>query len=158
YGLCPTPRTASVQLVQFHDSLEAEQARFIHRSVPTAVFGGLIVVGLVVAVFHNVVPNTLLYLWFGSFAGLAAPRLPSWFRFRRVKFGPGTSRQWLRRAVLGSLASGGLWGLGSLFMFPPGQLVYHYTFAVALTFMSVAGMFSYGPHYRTFLAFFLPAI
>jgi signal transduction histidine kinase len=158
YGLCPTPLTASVQRVQFHDSLEAEQARFIHRSVPTAVFGGLTVVGLVVAVFHNVVPDALLRMWFGSFAVLAVVRMPSWLRFRTVKFGPGTSRQWLRRAVIGSLASGVLWGVGSLFMFPPGQLVYHYTFAVVLIFMSVAGMFSYGPHYPTFLAFFLPAI
>ncbi|HTU61892.1 MAG TPA: HAMP domain-containing sensor histidine kinase, partial [Polyangiales bacterium] len=120
--------------------------------------GGLIVVGLVVAVFHNVAPNTLLYIWLGSFAVLAAVRMPSWFRYRNVTFGPGTSRQWLRRAVMGSFASGALWGMGSLFMFPSGQLAYHYTFVVALIFMSVAGMFSYGPHYRTFLAFFLPSV
>jgi signal transduction histidine kinase len=43
-------------------------------------------------------------------------------------------------------------------MFPPGLITYHYTFAVALIFMSVACMFSYGPHYPTFLAFFLPTM
>ena len=144
--------------MEFRNSLEAEQARFIHRSVPTAAGGGLLIVVLVVIIFRRVVPPALLYAWLAAFAVLTAVRMSVWFRFRNVPFGPANAQTWLRYAVIGSLVSGLLWGVGSLFMFPPGLLTYHYTFAVALLFMSVACMFSYGPHYPTFVAFFLPSM
>jgi two-component system, sensor histidine kinase len=144
--------------VRFEESLETELARFIHRSTPTAALGGLVVVLLVVLVFRAVVPERLLYAWLAAFAVITAVRAVGWMRFRRVEFGSGTSRRWLREATAGSLASGVLWGVGSLFLFPEGQIVYQYTFVVALLFMAVACLFSYGPHYPTFLAFFLPSI
>jgi signal transduction histidine kinase/ActR/RegA family two-component response regulator len=149
---------ASVRSVQFNESLEAEQARFIHRSVPNAALGSLFVVSLIVIVFRDVVPERLLYAWLGAFVVLTILRVPGWLKFRRVQFGTGTSRRWLLEATMASFASGVLWGVGSLFLFPEGQLTYHYTFAVALVFMAVACLFSYGPHYPTFLAFFLPSM
>jgi signal transduction histidine kinase/CheY-like chemotaxis protein len=144
--------------VQFQESLEAEQARFIHRTVPNAALGSLFVVSLVVIVFRAVVPERALYAWLGAFLLLTLLRVPGWLKFRGVQFGPGTSRRWLREASIASFASGALWGVGSLFLFPEGQLTYQYTFAVALIFMAVACLFSYGPHYPTFLAFFVPSI
>ena len=126
--------------------------------MPTASLGGLFVVCLVVIVFRAVVPQHLLYAWFGAFVILSLLRALDWLRFRRTEFGPATSRRWLRQASAGSFISGSLWGVGALFLFPDGQLVFQYTFAVALIFMGVACLFSYGPHYRTFLAFYLPSI
>ncbi len=143
--------------MQFHDSLEAEQARYIHRSVPTAALGGLVVVALVVIVFRPVVPDHLLYAWLGSFVVLTVVRAPGWLRFRGVVFGPDTSRRWLRQAATASFASGALWGAGALFLFPEGEVIYQIVFAVALIFMAVAAMFSYAPHYATFLAFMIPS-
>jgi two-component system, sensor histidine kinase len=144
--------------VQFQQSLEAEQARFIHRSVPVSVTGGLVAVCLTVVVFRDVVAGRLLYSWLAAFAFLTLLRVPGWLIFRRVSFDQETSRRWLREASAASLASGILWGLGALFLYPPGQLAYQYTFAIALVFMAVACLFSYGPHYLTFLAFFVPAL
>jgi len=144
--------------VQFQQSLEAEQARFIHRSVPLAVVGGLLAVCLTVVVFRAVVPAIPLYSWLGAFLFLTVMRAPGWLRFRKVQFGPDTSRRWLREAAAASLASGILWGAGALFLYPEGQLLHQYTFAVTLIFMSVACLFSYGPHFLTFAAFFIPAI
>jgi signal transduction histidine kinase/ActR/RegA family two-component response regulator len=144
--------------VQFQQSLEAEQARFIHRSVPLAVIGGLLAVCLTVVVFRDVVPTRLLYWWLGAFLLLTVARVPGWIRFRGMQFGPETSRRWLREATVASLASGLLWGIGALFLYPEGQLLYQYTFVVTLIFMAVACLFSYGPHFPTFAAFFLPAI
>src|SRR5688572_25453770 len=145
-------------VVQFQETLEAEQARFIHRSVPTAALGSVLTAALVVVIFRAVVSERLLYTWFCGFLVLATIRGFAWFRFRRVIFGPETSRSWLRQATISSLASGALWGTGALFLFPEGQLIYQYTFAVALIFIGVACLFSYGPHNPTFLAFFVPTI
>lgn len=144
--------------MKFQQSLEAEQARFIHRSVPTAVFGGFLGVSLTVVVFRDVVASGLLYSWLAAFLLLTLLRAPGWLRFRGATFGPESSRRWLREASLASLCSGLLWGAGALFLFPAGELVYQYTFAVALVLMAVASLFSYAPHYVTFLAFLLPAL
>ena len=143
--------------MQFQQSLEAEQARFIHRSVPLAVLGGLLAVCLTVVVFRAVVEDRLLYSWLGAFLVLTVIRAPGWIRFRGVSFGPETSRRWLREAAIASLASGILWGVGAFFLYPEGHLAYQYTFAIALMFMAVACLFSYGPHYLTFLAFVIPS-
>src|ERR1044071_8650484 len=74
YGLCPQRPRTTVHGVQFHESLEAEQARYIHRNVPTAALGGLLVVVLVVIVFRPVVPAHLLYLWLAGFVLLTLVR------------------------------------------------------------------------------------
>jgi signal transduction histidine kinase len=143
--------------MQFQESLEAEQARYIHRNVPTAALGGVLVVVLVVLVFRSVVPERLLYIWLAGFVLLTLARLPGWLRFRNVQFDADSAGRWLKQATIASLASGVLWGLGALFLFPEGQVVYQIIFAIALIFMAVAAMFSYAPHYPTFLAFMVPS-
>jgi signal transduction histidine kinase len=144
--------------VQFQDALEAEQARYIHRSVPTAVFGGLLTVVLVVIVFWPVVDSRSLLAWLASFLVLVVARAPAWLKFRGMTFTPATSRRWLRHAVAGSFASGVLWGLGTFFLLPAGEPIYQLIFPVAVTFMAVAAMFSYAPHNPTFLAYMVPAV
>ena len=144
--------------VQFQESLEAEQARYIHRTVPTAALGGLLVVVLVVIIFRSVVPERPLYVWLAGFVLLTAVRAPGWLRFRTIQFDAESSRRWLRQATIASFASGALWGLGALFLFPEGEVLYQIIFAIALIFMAVAAMFSYAPHFRTFLAFMVPSI
>lgn len=143
--------------MQFQDALEAEQARYIHRSVPTAALGGLVVVVLVVIVFRAVVEPRYLYAWLGAFIVLTVARAPAWFKYRRMAFGPVTSRRWLRHAAASSLVSGVLWGLGAFFLLPEGQLIYQLIFPIAAIFMAVAAMFSYAPHNPTFLAYMVPA-
>ncbi len=75
--------------VQFQDALEAEQARYIHRSVPTAALGGLLIVVLVVIVFRPVVDPRYLYAWLGAFIVLTVARAPAWFKYRRSGLQPG---------------------------------------------------------------------
>jgi signal transduction histidine kinase len=144
--------------VQFRDALEAEQARYIHRSVPTAALGGLLIVVLVVLVFRPVVDGHYLSLWLAGFLVLTAARAPAWLKYRGKGLSPANSGRWLRHAVAGSMASGILWGLGTLFLLPEGQALYQLIFPVAVMFMAVAAMFSYAPHNPTFLAFMVPAI
>src|SRR5262249_35017615 len=74
YGLCDLTAGVRVHGVQFQQSLEAEQARFIHRSVPMAAVGGLFAVSLMVLVFRPVVTERLLYAWLGAFLILTAVR------------------------------------------------------------------------------------
>jgi signal transduction histidine kinase len=61
----------------------------------------------------------------------------------------------MRYAMLGAALSGGVWGSGALFMFPPGEIGYHLVYVFAVMMMGVAAMFSFSVHLPTFLAFFL---
>jgi signal transduction histidine kinase/CheY-like chemotaxis protein len=144
--------------MQLDQTLVCEQARYIHRTVPTAVGGGLIIVALIVVVFRAVVPDILLYAWFGGFAALAVVRMMRWANLRGRELNLAAAQRWLREATFWAALSGVLWGTGSLFLFPPGQILYQFTFLFALVMMSMAAMFSYAPSYRTFLAFTLPSL
>jgi signal transduction histidine kinase/ActR/RegA family two-component response regulator len=125
--------------------------------VPTAALGSLIVVGLTDVVFHDVVSWGALAVWSCGFVVLTVVRLLVWWRYRGVDFTV-RGREWLRQAMQASLIGGVLWGLGSLFLFPPGQIEYQFTFMVTLVMMAVAAMFTYAPHYPTYLAYLLPSI
>jgi signal transduction histidine kinase/ActR/RegA family two-component response regulator len=117
----------------------------------------MIVVSLVVIVFRSVVAADSLYLWVSAMAVLTAVRLIVWWRYRGSDFSV-HGRAWLRQAALAAFVGGVLWGTGSLFLFPPGQLVYQFTFMVTLVMMAVAAMFSYAPHYRTYFAYIAPSM
>jgi CheY-like chemotaxis protein len=144
--------------VHIAEALRVEQARYIHRTIPLVVVGALLTAALVGAVFHAVVPLAHLYVWLGASALLALLRLATWSRYRGRHFDITTSRSWLRHARVAALASGVLWGLGSLFLFPPGELLYQFTFLFTVVMMSVAAMFSYAPHYGVFLCFVVPSL
>lgn len=144
--------------MQLNEALVCEQARYLHRTVPAAVIGGLIIVGLVVAVFRAVVSDAYLFPWFAAFAVLAVIRMLRWRRFRPKDVQPESARSWLREATWFALVSGVMWGLGSLFLFPEGELLYQFTFLFALVMMSMAGMFTYAPHYPAFVAFCAPSM
>lgn len=122
-----------------------------------AVLGSLAAVGLTWFVFHGVVSTLALNSWVSAVAVLTALRLVDWWRFRRADFSL-RGRDWLRHATTASLIGGILWGLGSLFLFPPGQITYQFTFMIILVMMAIAAMFSYAPHYPTYIAYFVPSV
>jgi signal transduction histidine kinase len=143
--------------MEVNDAILAEQAKFIHRNQPPAVLGGTVVVLLVAFVFWNVVPQDYLVAWMTAVAALTAARMWVWHEYRSRAFTPAVSRDWLRVAVGGAALSGALWGTGSLFLIPPGEIAYQLMFLWAVSMMAVASMFSYSAHVPTYMAYFLPA-
>lgn len=144
--------------MQLRETLVCEQARYLHRTVPAAVVGGLIIVALIFVVFSTVVPKSYLTWWSAGFVVLSVVRMARWNRVRRREFDAQSARWWLREATWFALFSGVMWGLGSLFLFPEGEIPFQFTFLFALVMMSLAGMFTYAPHYPAFLAFCLPSL
>jgi signal transduction histidine kinase len=143
--------------VEVDQAIHAEQAKFIHANQPAAVLGGTIVVLLVAFVFWNVVPQGYLIPWVAAIVALTAARMWVWQAYRSRPFTIAVSRDWLRVAVAGAALSGMLWGIGSLFLIPPGELAYQLIFLWAVSMMAVASMFSYSAHVPTYMAYFLPA-
>jgi signal transduction histidine kinase/CheY-like chemotaxis protein len=139
------------------DAIAAEQAKFIHRNMPSGVIGGTVVVLIVAYVFWPVVPQSYLAAWVAAVVALTSVRIWIWRGYRARNFTVESSRAWLRASVLGASASGALWGLASLFMIPPGEVAYQLIFLWAVSMMAVAAMFSFSAHVPTYMAYFLPS-
>jgi signal transduction histidine kinase/CheY-like chemotaxis protein len=139
------------------DLITIEQAKFIHGNQPSGVLGGTFVVLIVAAVFWNVAPQPCILAWVAAVVALTSVRMAIWRAYRARAFDAAVARAWLRVAVSGSLASGVLWGLGSLFLIPPEQIAYQLMFLWAVSMMAVAAMFSFSAHVPTYMAYFLPS-
>src|ERR1700704_6169189 len=138
-------------------AIVAEQAKFIHANLPPAILGGTIVVLVVAFVFWGVVPQPYLVAWAAAVVALTAFRMWLWRAYRSRAFTLQVSRAWLRSAVLCAGVSGALWGAGSLFLIPPGEIAYQLMFLFAVSMMAVAAMFSFSSHVPTYMAYFLPS-
>ena len=139
------------------DAITVEQAKFIHRNMPSGVIGGTVVVLIVAFVFWSVVPQDYLTAWVAAVLTLTTVRMFIWRSYRSRDFTLDVARSWLRASVGGAFASGVLWGLSSLFMIPPGEIVYQMIFLWAVSMMAVAAMFSFSAHVPTYMAYFLPS-
>jgi len=139
------------------DAITIEQAKFIHRNMPSGVIGGTVIVLIAAAVYWNVVPQDYLSAWVAAVVALTTFRIWIWRRYRARGFTLEVSRAWLRFSVQGAFVSGVLWGVASLFMIPPEQIGYQLIFLWAVSMMAVAAMFTFSAHVPTYMAYFLPS-
>lgn len=135
-----------------------EQARYVHRNYPTAMFGGLVISVLVAVVFWGVVEPLYLIDWLSLVVVLNFWRLYGWRRYRGADFSVEDAGRWLRIASCGALLSGSLWGAAWFFLYPQPELGYQVLFIYAVTMMTNAALFSYGVHYPTYLSFLLASL
>jgi signal transduction histidine kinase len=133
-----------------------EQARLVHRNIPTAVVGGFIMASLAAAVFAPVAPATHIAAWLVAAALLSAWRMLTWWKFRRATFTATVAQHWLRLTMIGAALSGLMWGAGSFLLSPADQFDYQLLFVWAVVMMSVAAMFSFSAYFPCFLAFVIP--
>jgi signal transduction histidine kinase/CheY-like chemotaxis protein len=143
--------------METRDAITVEQARFIHGNQPSGVIGGTLIVLIVAVVFWTVVPQRYTVAWVSAVVALTGVRMWIWRIYQSRGFDVAVARAWLRVAVGGSFLSGVLWGLGSLFLIPPGQIAYQLMFLWAVSMMAVAAMFSFSAHVPTYMAYFLPS-
>ncbi|MGH8688538.1 MAG: ATP-binding protein [Burkholderiales bacterium] len=137
------------------DAILAEQARYIHRTLPTGVIGGFVVVLVAASTFLPVVELAWLVMWVAAHLLVAAFRLAAWQAYRGSAFGLADAKRWLQLAIVGAAISGATWGAGALFLYPPGQVAFQLVYLFAVMMMSAGALFSFGVHVPTFLAFFL---
>jgi len=126
-GSSPAPRDSDLRV-------RAEQVRTQYASMPTSFLGSVFSATLYVVAAHDVLDGWRWMLWWGLMLAQAAARGLLWRAFRRAQPGPAQMRPWGRRAIAGSAASGCIWGLGAVLVFPHGHIEYElpYTFPTVL--------------------------
>ncbi len=140
------------------EAISIEQARYINANLLTSVIGGFFIACVVAAVFWDVTPRPTLFIWLGANFVLAGYRLGVRHHFMRLPETFDNARRNARYSMIGTTLSGVQWGLSIFFLMPLGNLPFELLLVFAISNMAVAAMFSFGVHYPTFLAFFVPSV
>jgi signal transduction histidine kinase len=136
--------------------IAAEQARYIYRNMATVSIGNFIAVCICAAVLLGIFPTGHVLVWLLAFAGQAALCCIDWRTFRHQRFTPPAARRLFRRVRLSASLAGVLWAAVSICIFWKAPLAYQFTMLCGIVLLVVAVVFTYGAHYPTFLAFFIP--
>lgn len=138
------------------EAVRVEQAKLIHRNIPTAVIGGFIVACVTAGIFSLVAPAGNVFSWLFAALLLSCYRMLTWWKARRALDTHVDAQRWLRDAIIGAALSGVLWGTGSFFLSPSENFSFQILYVWAVVMMSVAAMFSFSAFYPCFLAFLVP--
>jgi signal transduction histidine kinase/CheY-like chemotaxis protein len=125
--------------------------RLTATSVITVVNGALMV-----AVLEARARSPWPWLWLGLVAALAVARIASERSWRRDRRPNDRLRRWEAIAVVGSLLSGALWGLGSAGLFP-GDEAGQWLWIFLIGGMCAGAATLHAAHAPTALAYILPA-
>jgi diguanylate cyclase (GGDEF)-like protein/PAS domain S-box-containing protein len=111
----------------------------------------------IVAIFlWNVVSAALLLTWLAAVVGITAIRFRLLLDYDRDGLKADRCRHWKRVAVWGATASGIVWGLAAIFLFPHGALLQQVFLVVVIIGMMAGSVTSWNAYFPAFQAYFLP--
>jgi two-component system cell cycle sensor histidine kinase/response regulator CckA len=135
-----------------------EQIRTLYRQTRTVVVANCVNSVIVGALLWNTAPRRLLAGWIVLTFAVVLGRVALYRRFKAIEGNLRDARRWGRRFMLGSGASGTLWGVAALVFLegaaPPSQLIV--AFFVGGMCSAAAGTLA--AHLPAFVAFALPAL
>ncbi|MCA3253637.1 MAG: hybrid sensor histidine kinase/response regulator [Pseudomonadota bacterium] len=126
--------------------------------MPTSFLGSVFSATLYVVAAHDVLDGWRWMLWWGLMLAQAAARGLLWRAFRRAQPGPAQMRPWGRRAIAGSAASGCIWGLGAVLVFPHGHIEYELLFMFLIASMGSISAIASASFLPAFYAYTFPTV
>jgi PAS domain S-box-containing protein len=137
--------------------LFSQQVHQLFDLAPYGIIASLINGAILVAIFWQVVPQLSITSWFISILiinGLWGFLL---YRYRQCAQHKASLDRWANWFMAGNAASGCLWGLGGILLYPPTSIGHELFLAFVLGGMVAGATALYASHFPAFLAFSLPA-
>lgn len=134
----------------------AQQVALLYRNVLVVVAGSFVNVLALVFVCWNEVPRQGLLLWLGGQVALSGYRLLIGRAYRKSSSTHANPDFWQRLFLSGTLASGLLWGLLAVFLFPT-SLGHQIFLAFIVGGLTAAAVSTYAPIAWMAAAFVIPA-
>ncbi len=103
------------------EQVHAAQIRAGYRSLPVATIVAAINAALFTAALVSVEGDVRAFVWLAAVFALAGIRGVAWWAFRHASDEARQARDWTQLAVAGAVASGFLWGLGAIWLWPETQ-------------------------------------
>jgi len=138
--------------------VRVESMRLVLMQVPIALAVNFANSTLVALVLLRVHPVGQVAWWWLAMVALVSARLLSWWRWSKEK--PPTDatlKLWERRALVGSVLSGALWGVGGIVLFPE-QEIYQIFLAFVVGGMAAGAAVGLSYSLPTYFGFLLPSV
>ena len=133
--------------------IRSEQIRVVYRNLPLVLAGSVVVIIGIVFGLWNVVPTKALGLWACAIGLITLSRFGLYWLYRRAAADP-VSNAWGRVFALGSAASGTLWGILGVFLFPQDSLEYQLFILFILVALGASAISSLTAYLPAFYAYF----
>ncbi len=134
----------------------AEQVRLLYKQTPIALGVNVAIAALTSVALGSIETAWPVGLWFGLTVAAAGFRLAAYLAYRRTDPSSSETRRWEKLALLSSVLSGSLWGVGLAVLFPEDRI---YQVFVVLTVggMCAGAVVVHSSHFASLLSFLLPA-
>ena len=137
--------------------IHGEQVRASYANLPLTFIMSLVAAALLCLVVRDVVPARVWVPWLGAMVAFSVALFFLWRTFQRRKPVGMAARLWGRYAVIGSLATGCLWGAGAVLLHTPDSIDYQILVAVTAAIVASSAAFASAAYLPPFYAFFFPA-
>ena len=156
-GLGPfPPRRKSVHLsASTEDRLREERVKLLSSMLPTVLVANLVNGTVIAAVFAAPATLPTVIVWWAAMLAVCVVRGALWRRYRRRG---GSSRRWLNIAILGSAASGALWGAAGFDFYSAGNDTQRMVLGFVLGGMGAGAVTALTPSLPAFYAFLFAAV
>ena len=135
-----------------------EQVRLAIGQIPAMQGSSSLVAAVLAAVYWNLVPHTRVLAWALMIAGVAGSRYYLYVRFRAVGQGFFDGERWGRRYAASTLASGILWGMSAVMLFPSGDRLMQSLLILVMTTLAATTTVSHSSVKSAPMAWTVPAI
>jgi diguanylate cyclase (GGDEF)-like protein/PAS domain S-box-containing protein len=138
--------------------VKAELLDLVYASTPVVLAANVINGALLALVIGPVIGGSVVAVWYGLLAAMAAVRVVAWAKYRRDTDRVARFGRWALVTVTGSGASGLLWGAaGALFLVADSPL--HYVLLVlVLGGMGAGAVAALAPHPPALAAYLFPSL
>jgi signal transduction histidine kinase len=138
--------------------LRHEQVRLIYEYLPFSQLVAVINAIVLVAVQSLVIQTGVLLTWLYAVCAVALIRILGGVSFRRTDPKARRAGRWRAYAILGSAASGAVWGAAAVFLFPPANEAHQVFVAFMLGGMVAGGVSTLAPVFPAFAGFAVLAL
>lgn len=140
------------------DAVRIEQIRLVYRQLPQALFTTVLALVALVAVLWDVAPPTRLLIWTGVLLAITGVRYGLCRVFPDTALTPEGATKWSQLFLMGTVASGLCWGLGSVALLAVPDTVYQLFLGFILAGLGAGAVSSLSAHPRAYPSFLLPAV
>ena len=141
-----------------HDLLYGQQIEQLYALAPVGIIASLVNGSILTGIQWNVISHDLLLTWLTGLFLLNGAWTLLWYQFRNASRHPQDSHRWGRRFLGATLASGILWGVTGVILFPESSIPHQIFLAFVLGGMIAGATAVHAPLQGAFLAYALPAI
>lgn len=140
------------------ETVQSEEIRALFEQVRPVLWANVAVAAIVSATLWGHVAQQRLLGWFASIGLLTLLRVMLHVSYERERPPAGEIESWGRRFVVGSTASGLLWGAAGVVLFSSDSLISQALLTFALVGMTAAAAGTLSAHLPAFFGYFIPAL